>query len=240
MAKGCESECGKQSEFQKKDLRTADVVTYRNGEERTLVFNLPDGDWFCNGSMLSAALVMWNEDLTHTQGATDRDIMKVTRNGKVIYERKEGLQYGKVYDFGANSAVYASNEKLFYGFDRDGKWFVSTEYNFPYLTPGSESRFSDKLIEYAKSRGYKNGNYKCLSDDETQSISGNPTFEIYDNGSVWIHGKESRNMIMDTSTGKWAEIIPNQSELSETSIDELISELKKRTGANHIQLCYDK
>jgi hypothetical protein len=71
----------------------------------------------------------------------------------------------------------------------------------------SKEEWENNLLEYAKTKGYKNGNYKCLvMPNGTNKIENLDRFFIVE-GSVW-HGTihVNCNMVMN-SQGDWAEII---------------------------------
>lgn len=85
-----ELELVKTAQFTKSDLKDGDIVTYRNGEKRTLL----DNRLFDSNIGITNWLSNYNEDLTREyEERKDTDIIKVERSVqyKTVYERKEEI-----------------------------------------------------------------------------------------------------------------------------------------------------
>lgn len=128
-----------------------------------------------------------------------------------IFKKEQiGLEFGKWYKYNDSNIIFnfrgkysTANNSGAYGFGNNGNWYenlgVDSNSEFTELT---KEEVSKALIIEAKKRGYKNGNYKCLSNSKTYNISCD-LFGFEDN--TLYHGIDLRNIVF--SNGKWAEII---------------------------------
>lgn len=75
--------------FTKSDLKDGDVVTYRNGEKRTI----KDEELLTKSKIAVNKLDNYKEDLTNKVGSMNLDIIKVERpvKYKTVFERKEEI-----------------------------------------------------------------------------------------------------------------------------------------------------
>ena len=71
------------------DLQFADVVTLRNGERYVVADNTLYGEDDCYQMDAWGIENCYNNDLTYNEDDGDYDIVKVERNGSIIYEREE-------------------------------------------------------------------------------------------------------------------------------------------------------
>ena len=121
--------------------------------------------------------------------------------------KKDELVVGQWYK--SNGFLRRFNGKygngLAYGFRVDGSYCKSLGFHRedPHL-PATDKEVSEALIAEAKKRGYKNGNYDCLSGFITLKA-----FDIhsyyYNDGYIWITNSKGNNLIF--KDGVWAEII---------------------------------
>lgn len=121
-----------------------------------------------------------------------------------------GLEVGKWYKYNHTNIIFnfqgkysTDNDSGAYGFTNDGNWYenlgVDSNNKFTELT---NIEISKSLIREAKKRGYKDGNYYCLSNSKTYyNISDKFTFE----DDKLFHGTVLRNVVF--ADGEWAEII---------------------------------
>ena len=78
--------------FELSDLQFADVLTLRNCERYVYADDVMRGeklDYNSDGNTISC---WYNDDLTQNEGDRSEDIVKVERNGQVIYERQEAIE----------------------------------------------------------------------------------------------------------------------------------------------------
>lgn len=73
--------------FTKKDIQFGDVITLGNGERYVYAGNALCGEnhGVCDGYSIKA----WDENLKSTLENKNKDIVKIERNGNVIWEREE-------------------------------------------------------------------------------------------------------------------------------------------------------
>lgn len=71
------------------DLQFADIVTTRNGKRYVVADGCLYGEDSDNYSDCDTIAEWYNYDLTYFENNKDYDIIKVERDGNVIYERKE-------------------------------------------------------------------------------------------------------------------------------------------------------
>lgn len=119
--------------FTKADLKDGMIVTYRHGEERTILggvlYSKEVGNSCFAVPLLDISfkaqipLKMWNVDLTYSENPY-LDIVKVTYDGKVLWERKEI----KLSDTErAWLSVAKHDGKRYIARDRDGRLYVYPE-----------------------------------------------------------------------------------------------------------------
>ena len=90
--------------------------------------------------------------------------------------------------------------------------------------PATDKEVEDALIKEAKKRGYKEGNYKCLSESgKTYDHCSNYKSENEKLFSGW--SSDSRNILF--KEGKWATIIEDKKETTLESLEKRIYELEK-------------
>jgi len=108
-----------------------------------------------------------------------------------------------------------------YGVGLIGLWLEST-WGLQGLEPASDQEVEEALTSEAKRRGYKNGNYKCLSVSyNTQVVENENLFRL--SGSQLWHGfPQPGNSNCVFKNGKWAEILEVNTTL------ELIEEARRR------------
>lgn len=124
-----------------------------------------------------------------------------------------GLEVGKWYIHtlrGHNDMLFnfqgkysMASDSGAYGFTRLGVWHnnLGVGLDDP-LREATHDEVSNALIREAKKRGYKYGNYYCLSNSKTYyNISDKFTFE----DDKLFHGTVLRNVVF--ADGEWAEII---------------------------------
>ena len=137
--------------------------------------------------------------------------------------RKEDKPFGKPYTLKGLNCVYVFIDNTnAYGFDSSGQWveLKPIPLNVGEWQPYPQEKWEAMLLEYAKSRGYKNGNYECLFEPKQQEKVVDEFF-IDEEGCVW-HGKDedaAYNQVFESKTGKWAEIIELKEETKEHFID---------------------
>jgi hypothetical protein len=90
-----------------------------------------------------------------------------------------------------------------YGVDDEGDWRDSFwgDYNWELAT---DKEVEEALIKQAKKRGFKNGNYQCLSSPNWTITEVKDNY-IFENNSLWMGVKGYSNCVF--TNGKWAEII---------------------------------
>ena len=117
-----------------------------------------------------------------------------------------------------------------YGFGTTGKWINGYDGLKRYLhqikaVKATPEEVKSRLIEEAKRRGYKYGNYDCILYPSLNAVISADNFYLFDN-SLW-HG-ESSNKISNCVMykGKWAEIIDDKAEIKE-QIKKVRQELHK-------------
>jgi hypothetical protein len=125
---------------------------------------------------------------------------------------KVELEVGKVFKGEGSIMVYitdvrSNNEVAGYGFMKDGKWSKNKK-AYPWgfnaeITEATTAEWHAALIEEAKKRGYKNGNYKCLYMPGCTEEVSNDFF--IDHKELWHGELETGNMIF--KDGVWAEIV---------------------------------
>lgn len=125
--------------------------------------------------------------------------------------RKEDKPFGRAYRWTDGAVFYFTTNDTAFGFNYRGEW-VSLRKTFDLSLdewrPYPQEKWEAMLLEYAKSRGYKNGNYKCLYlPNSTYDFTGEIVF-LSDPWGMWIDAGEGRNLIFDSDTGIWAGIIP--------------------------------
>lgn len=109
---------------------------------------------------------------------------------------------------------YQGNENPTFGFTHYGNWsnhygngintFSNPKYKYSYPT---ESEVLEALTKEAVKRGYKNGNYKCLS-IPTHTLFTNESFSYDSELNTLVKGDSlSKNVVF--KNGVWAEIIPS-------------------------------
>ena len=120
--------------------------------------------------------------------------------------KKDELVVGQWYK--SNGFLRRFNGKygngLAYGFRVDGSYCKSLGFHRedPHL-PATDKEVSEALIAEAKRRGYKDGNYECLSGFIT--LKANIHSYYYNDGDIWINNNKGNNLIF--REGVWAEII---------------------------------
>lgn len=80
------------NDFKLSDLQFADIITLRSGERYVYADDVMRGeklDYNSDGNTISC---WYNDDLTQNEGDRSEDIVKVERNGQVIYERQEAIE----------------------------------------------------------------------------------------------------------------------------------------------------
>ena len=109
-----------------------------------------------------------------------------------------------------------------YGAWRDLKdWTPMYNNNWKPATPEQKDQYCEMLIEHAKNKGYKPGNYKCLDrPDSTVGVGAAGSFTI-ENGGVWYSTEHSGDKVFDGLTGEWADIIEPK-KLTHSEITKLI------------------
>lgn len=111
-----------------------------------------------------------------------------------------------------------------YGFLYSGIW--QNESNFGDVPKqwkeATPEEYEPRLIELAKSKGYRLGNFKCLRFPPLTIIDAKSDIFVED-GNVWMGEKTRANCIMHN--GKWAEIIDTKAEIRE-SVARLEAELQ--------------
>lgn len=124
--------------------------------------------------------------------------------------RKQDKPFGKPNKWTDGTVIYFVTDNTGFGFNHLGEWvnlLPVVDLSDNRWQPYPQEKWQAMLLEYAKSRGYKNGNYKCLyKPDETEKINQG---KFYINcGNVWhIDHFNNENKIFDGKTGEWAEII---------------------------------
>lgn len=109
----------------------------------------------------------------------------------LIYITK--INEGKVYGYGFEAV---NTQLRWWGSDDNDEWYLSN------YREATHDEVSNDLIREAKKRGYKDGNYHCLSNSKTYyNISDKFTFE----DDKLFHGTVLRNVVF--ADGEWAEII---------------------------------
>lgn len=135
----------------------------------------------------------------------------------------------------AGAMVYRTGGKSGFGIDSLGRWEAG-EWSFissPEMwQPATREEVEEALINFARKKGYKNGNYKCLAMPHTTFEVDENIVHIDNNFDVW-HGDENdtHNLLFNSITGKWAEIIEDENrELKEQiqKLEKQLNELKTR------------
>tara|TARA_R110000851_G_scaffold303558_1_gene461188 strand:+ start:331 stop:954 length:624 start_codon:yes stop_codon:yes gene_type:complete len=124
--------------------------------------------------------------------------------------KKDQLIVGKWYKYDDNTA----NALIVWNDSKDTYGFWSGEYseNLSFFIEGDKVPATDKevskaLIQEANKRGYKNGNYKCLSSYPTiDKVKDGFYFEF---GSLWM-GEYNSFINKVFENGVWAEIIEEE------------------------------
>jgi len=114
------------------------------------------------------------------------------------------------------------NNQISYGFNMSREWDVSKKRVSTGLVLATESEIKDALINEAKKRGFKSGNYKCLSGGTHYTHSDDYCFEDGKLFSGW-NNKDSRNIVF--GNGTWATIIP-QTEVTQSDLITFYCESK--------------
>lgn len=144
------------------------------------------------------------------------------------------IEAGKVYILGDCFMIFANSFNrckaiiIGYGFDFSGNWKNEMSYKISSsdsIKEATPEEYEPRLIEFAKSKGYKNGNYKCACSPhlQTENVS---EYIYYDSDmrSI-IHGTKTKGNFL-IHNGKWAEIIDDKSEIRE-SVARLEAELQE-------------
>lgn len=145
------------------------------------------------------------------------------------------IEVGKWYKSNSGHLFFTEKETtdktepfIAYGFTSNGEWTDSDPRMFSKNLGWEEAtpeEVEQRLFEYAKSKGYKNGNYicACTPDMHTKNVKEHIYYDRKLNDV--IHGEESRgNFLMHQ--GKWAEIIDEKAEIRE-SVARLEAELQE-------------
>jgi hypothetical protein len=118
---------------------------------------------------------------------------------------KVEFEAGNVYKLRDMIIIFKGNQEA-YGFS-DGIWFNNEGWelheNKSEWQEATTEEWGFALIEEAKKRGYKNGNYKCLALPSCTELVSNDFF--IENQELWIGDLHRGNMIFQN--GIWAEII---------------------------------
>lgn len=119
--------------------------------------------------------------------------------------------------------IYWVDKNTWFGFDSSGRWIDSKTLRLGFddsWQPFPQEKWDEMLLNYAKSRGHKNGNYRCLEiPSSTITLSGKPIF-IVEDGDVWVTGSDGcGNKIFNGKTGVWAEIIEVKEEIKDHFLD---------------------
>lgn len=233
--------------MKKNELRTLDVVTYRNGEERTVYFNTPEGDVLKNKNLVATYLNQFYDDLTVRDWSNDFDIIKVTRDGETIWERKEKLPVGAAYIARNGCYAWFTSYNTGFGFNVRGDWFTFSDLNLksddPLFAwkPVPTEEWQLRLIEYAEKRGFVEGaRFKSIGLGNEYVVT-NGKLSVWEQEDINhgnIYPSNNSGCIFKSSTGEWAEII--QKDECDLSTERLIEIIKKRTGANHVQILIDR
>lgn len=145
--------------------------------------------------------------------------------------RKQDKPFGRAYIGESGTVMWFISKNKAFGFTKTGKWILrdSLDLGDNHWQPYPKEKWEAMLLEHAKSRGYKNGNYKCLFDTESTAHVQHDTFYIEPNGDIWAGVIERfGNKIFDAETGVWAEII----EAKEEAKDHFHDALNYCMGAN--------
>lgn len=128
-----------------------------------------------------------------------------------------GLKVGEWYFNGNGKTLFCyngTNNKI-YGFNSSGIWsiWIGCAYDST-LKKATKQEVEQALIEEAKRRVYKNGNYKCLLSSTIE------VFEMYfldEDNCLWHGVKGDANMVF--CNGQWAKIINGNQEQNKVTID---------------------
>jgi hypothetical protein len=123
---------------------------------------------------------------------------------------KVELELGKVYKYTGKfmfkfAGKYSTScDSGSYGFSTTGKWCenLGVDKDDKY-TEATTEEWESALIEEAKRRGYKNGNYECLYVSDRTKVTDGKMF--FNDGRIWIGVNTQSNMIYEN--GVWAEIV---------------------------------
>jgi hypothetical protein len=134
--------------------------------------------------------------------------------------RKEDKPFGRAYTCKLGVIAWFKSKNEAFGFKKNGEWFNCVDdfnLNDYIWQPFPQEKWEEMLLEYAKSRGYKNVNYKCV-------YSPPSSFAEFDNyriesGNVWHIKGHNVNMVFNNETGKWAEILQPKEETKDHFVD---------------------
>jgi hypothetical protein len=129
--------------------------------------------------------------------------------------KEDGLIVGKWYknSFGG-IALYQGKDVETYGLNSRKNWYFNKGWftTIKDQIPATDKEVSKALIQEANKRGYKNGNYKCLSSYPTiDKVKDGFYFEF---GSLWM-GEYNSFINKVFENGVWAEIIEEENPVYE-------------------------
>ncbi|MEX0597465.1 MAG: hypothetical protein WD512_13300 [Candidatus Paceibacterota bacterium] len=172
-----------------------------------------------------------NDDIVAYQGS-DLEYFKPVKEevdyvGKVCNDRHGDTYFvtsvdgDRVYGYGFFNNRFTGK----YGWENRSKGesdLVASYISDAAQSPVTKEEWLEKLSEYAESKGYKNGNYKCLClPEDTVSIEESSQFfafaDLDEISELWIESSsDEANLIMED--GVWAEIIePEKGENKEVA-----------------------
>jgi hypothetical protein len=127
--------------------------------------------------------------------------------------KKDKLAVGKWYKSNGFLRKFEGkfgNSSVF-GFKKDGSYYSSLGFHEEdEHILATDEEVSEALIEEAKRRGYKNGNYKCISGLKTYEVK--DSFFL-DQGELWMGKSGLSNQVFEN--GVWAEIIEEENPVYE-------------------------
>ena len=153
-------------------------------------------------------------------------------NDSRVNEILEVKEYGKWYRYRRQPKflAFVKDRSNRYGFNMHGIWFnmrAGEPLDNGYILATKEE-VEQRLIEEAKRRGYKNGNYECLLGDYGTEENVKECFYYDTDGCLYHGGEDDANNIV-FEKGTWAEIknpIKEKIEKLEQELKQLRNKLK--------------
>ena len=132
-------------------------------------------------------------------------------------------EYYKWYTFEDCSLFLEyKNKNGRFGFDGNGKWFVSSNRLFSSrLKQASDKIVEERLLEYAKKEYPVGTVIKPLGRTDGVEVKSIDS-DIYVNAVACVTANNHRNILFNNNTGQWAEIISKPDVKSETKVKEYV------------------